>query len=127
MSNTFRRTETVVIDVELEGLDTSIGSSGVKVEIVDDGGSSVIVETVMNELGNQKYRYFWDTSVGYTGYSAWSGYSSFSGSGVPVITSGYSGYSGYSAVIVGIFTTTIKARDLNNHYGEESFKIRVKS
>lgn len=124
MSNTFKRGETAVIDAELVGLDSSI--SDVSIKIDDKDGYPVVYSTAMADKGNQKYRYCWDTSPAYSGYSGWSGYSSFSG-GVSggIITSGYSGYSGYSAYIIGLFTTTIMARDAEAHYGSESFKIRI--
>jgi hypothetical protein len=124
MSNTFRQGESVCIDAELEGLDSSI--SDVKIKIQNTTGYSVVAETAMEELGQQKYRYFWDTRSGYSGSSGWSSYSSYAGvSGGPVTYSGWSGTSGFSAGISGLYDTTITARDANNHLGMESFKIRI--
>ena len=124
MSNTFRQNETVCIDAELEGVDTSI--SNVDITIVTNTGYSVVATAAMDEIGNQKYRYFWDTSAGISGISAWSAWSAYAGvSGGPVTYSGYSGNSGFSTGISGLYTTTITARDSNNHYGYEEFKIRI--
>jgi hypothetical protein len=126
MSNTFRQNETVVVDVELEGVDTSI--SDVDIKIQSSTGYAVVATTAMAEIGNQKYRYFWDTRNGYSGTSGWSAVSAYAGvSGGPVTYSGWSGTSGFSAVISGLYTTTITARDSNNHYGEEVFRIRIGS
>jgi hypothetical protein len=126
MSNTFRQNETVVVDVELEGIDTFIPSSGVAIKIESSTGYTIIPDTEMDNLGNQKYRYFWDTRSGFTGTSGWSSWSAYAGvSGGPVTYSGYSGNSGFSTGISGLYTTTITARDSNNHYGYEEFKIRI--
>ena len=124
MSNTFRQNETVIVDAELEGIDTSI--SDVDIEITTNTGYTVIAATAMAEIGNQKYRYFWDTRNGISGISGWSAYSYYAGvSGGPVTSSGWSGTSSFSGAISGIYTTKITARDANNHYGEEVFRIRV--
>jgi len=131
--NTFRMSETVVIDTELEGVDTSISNVCIEIKsTVPASGVSgwttyypvAVSGTPMEEIGNQKYRYFWDTRVGYSGYfgwSCWSGYATASG----VVYSGWTGISGYSAAVSGMYNVTITARDSNNHYGEEEFKIRI--
>lgn len=131
--NSFRMRETVVIDAELEGVDTSISDVCIEIKsTIPASGISgwtsyypvAVSGTAMEEIGNQKYRYFWDTRVGYSGYfgwSCWSGYPTSSG----VIYSGYTGISGYSSSISGIYNITITARDSNNHLGEEEFKIRI--
>ena len=59
MSNNFKRGESVVIDCELTGLDASISS--VDIDIVDKDGYPIVYSTAMDELGNQKYIYFWNT------------------------------------------------------------------
>lgn len=122
--NTFRLNDTVVVDVELTGLDTTI--SDVNVQIDDIAGYTVVSNSTMTDIGNQRYRYFWDTSSGYSGSSSWSAWSAYPGvSGGPVIYSGWSGTSGYSWAISGIYVATVTASDANNHYGSESFKIRI--
>lgn len=131
--NTYRMSETVVIEAELEGVDTSISDVCIEIKTTTpcsgiSGWTSyypvAVSGTPMEELGNQRYRYFWDTRVGYSGYfgwSCWSGYVTASG----VVWSGYTGISGYSASVSGLYNVTITARDSNNHYGEEEFKIRI--
>lgn len=131
--NTYRMRETVVIEAELEGVDTSISDVCIEIKstIPASGVSGwtsyypiAVSGTTMEDIGNQKYRYFWDTRVGYSGYfgwSCWSGYNTGSG----IVWSGWTGISGYSASVSGLYNVTITARDSNNHYGEEEFKIRI--
>lgn len=126
MSNTFKLNDTVLVEVELTGLDSPIPSSGVTIEINDLSGYTVVPSTQMTAVDNQKYRYFWDTRSGYCGTSSWSAWSAWAGvSGGPVTYSGYSGDSGYSYGISGLYTTTITATDASNHIGSELFKIRI--
>jgi len=124
---TFKMGETVVVETEIEGVDTSI--SDVNISISNSiTGSYAVSGTVMEELGNQRYRYFWDTRIGYSAFSGWSSYSYYtnpSGITFPYIVSGWSGTSGYSVGISGLYTANIAARDSNNHYGTEAFKIRI--
>ena len=61
---TFRMGETVVIEAELESISSSI--SDVNIEIRNSVTNSVAVSgTVMEELGNQKYRYYFDLIPGW--------------------------------------------------------------
>lgn len=127
--NTYRTHETVVIEAELDGVDASI--SDVDIQIYSSvTGSLAVSGTTMEECGNQKYRYFWDTRLGYaeiSGFSGWlSGYSSASGYSGWSGTSGVSsGWSGYSTAVSGLYNCKITARDSNNHWGCEEFKIRI--
>jgi len=131
--STYRMGETVVIEAELEGVDTSISdvSIEIKTTIPASGISGwttyypvAVSGTAMEEIGNQKYRYFWDTRIGYSGYFGWSCWSGFvTGNGV--VWSGYTGISGYSSSVSGLYNATITARDSNSHYGSEEFKIRI--
>jgi hypothetical protein len=122
--NNFKRPETVVIDAQIDGIDSAI--SGVSIQIVDRGNSVVVPLTQMDNLGNQKFRYFFETASGYTGMSGVSSYSCFSGASGYTAWSGYgSGMSGYSSFIVGVFTVILTAGDLKNHIGLEDFNIRV--
>jgi hypothetical protein len=122
--NNFKRPETVVIDAQIDGIDSAI--SGVGIQIVDRGNSVVVPLTQMDNLGNQKFRYFFETASGYTGMSGVSSYSCFSGASGYTAWSGYgSGMSGYSSLIVGVFTVILTAGDLKNHIGLEDFNIRV--
>jgi len=122
MSNTFKRGETVKITTLMRGMDASI--STVEININDINGYPIVYPSQMCDIGNQKFKYYWDNSTPYSGYSGWSGYSSFSGiSGI--VQSGYSGYSGYSAYVSGICTVYFNATDADNHKGTESFKIRI--
>lgn len=123
--NTYRQNETVVIDAELEGIDSSI--SDVDIEIRSSVSNAVAVSgTTMQDLGNQQWRYFWDTRIGYSAFSGWSTYSAYAGiSGGPITYSGWSGICGYSCGISGLYTCKITARDANDRYGEEVFKIRI--
>jgi hypothetical protein len=124
--NTFRMNETVVIDIEIEGIDTSI--SDVNIDIRSSVSNAYAVSGVtMEEIGNQKYRYFWDTRLGYSGTSGWSTYSAYNNPlpGGPIIYSGWSGSSGYSAGVSGLYNVTLTARDSNNHVGYEEFIIRI--
>lgn len=121
--NTFRTGESVVIDAALEGIDTSI--SDVTITIVSaTTGATAISGITMEDEGNQKYRFVWDTRLGYSevsGYSGISAYSTPSG----IIYSGYTTSSGYSADVSGIYIATITARDANDHRGSETFRIRI--
>jgi hypothetical protein len=121
--NTYRMGETVCIEAELEGISTSI--SEVKIGIISTTtGAEVVEETQMEEIGNQKYRYFFDTRLGYSemsGYSGISAYNTASG----IVYSGYTVTSGYSSAISGLYTATITGRDSQDHIGTESFKIRI--
>ena len=123
---TFRMGETVVIEAELESISSSI--SDVNIEIRNSVTNSVAVSgTVMEELGNQKYRYYFDTRLGYSGTSGWSSYSAWANpiQGGPIIYSGWSGTCGYSSSVSGLYTATITGRDSNDHIGTESFKVRI--
>jgi hypothetical protein len=122
----FRLNETVLIEAEMEGIDSSI--SDVDIEIRHSVTDAVAVSgTEMQEAGNQKYKYFWDTRIGYSGFSGWSAYSAYNNPtpGGPVIYSGWSGTCGYSCGVSGLYTAKITARDANDRYGEEVFKIRI--
>jgi len=132
--NTFRMRETVSIEAELEGIDTSISEVSIEIKsTVPASGISgwtsyypvAVSGTAMEELGNQKYRYFWDTRVGYSGYFGWSCWSGYVNSSGYLVYSGWTGISGYSASVSGLYNVTITARDSKNHYGEEEFKIRI--
>jgi hypothetical protein len=123
---TFRLGETVLIECELESINSSI--SDVDIEIRSTTTNSIAVSgTTMEEMGNQKYRYFFDTRNGYSGTSGWSSYSAWANpiQGGPIIYSGWSGTCGYSSAISGLYTATVTARDSNDHIGLESFKIRI--
>lgn len=125
--------ESVCVDAELESLDTSISNVCIEIKstIPASGVSGwtsyypvAVSGTPMEELGNQRYRYVWETRVGYSGsfgWSCWSGYPTASG----VVYSGWTGISGYSAAVSGLYNCTITARDSNNRYGIEEFKIRI--
>ena len=121
--NTFRLNETCVIDCELTGVDTSI--SDVNIQIVSAlTGATAVSGTAMEDLGNQRFRYFWNTRLGYSemsGYTGVSAYTTASG----IVYSGYSVSSGYSSSVSGLYAATITCRDANSHYGEETFRIRI--
>jgi hypothetical protein len=110
--NTFRMNETVVVEVEMTGVDTSISDADITITNAYTG-TTAVSGTTMEDIGNQRYRYFWDTRVGYSEYYTLSG------------AAWVSGTSGYSTAVSGLYTARITARDANNHYGTESFNIRI--
>ena len=59
MSRTFKREETVTIDTEVEGIDAPI--SEVTIKIDGENGSPILEETAITNMGNQEFRYFWNT------------------------------------------------------------------
>jgi hypothetical protein len=122
--NTFKQNETVFIEVELESVNSSI--SDVDITITNSiTGTTVVPKSIMEEEGNQKYSYWWDTRVGYAEYSGFSGWSGSGYSWWSGTSGAFSGWTGYSMAVSGLFTTTVTARDSNNHYGAEVFKIRI--
>lgn len=124
--NTFRMGESVCIDAELEALESSI--SDVTIDIRSSITNAYAVSGItMEEKGNQKYRFVWDTRLGYSGMSGWSTYSAYNNPtpGGPIIYSGWSGSSGYSAGVSGLYNVKITARDANNYTGYEEFRIRI--
>lgn len=123
--NTFKIGETLAIEAELTGLDTSI--SAAQIEINDNiDNTPVIFATTMEETGNQCYRYYFDTRNNYFRHSGFSGWSGTSGSSYWSGTSGaWSGWSGYATSVSGIYTAKITATDSNNHAGIEIFRIRI--
>ena len=59
MGLTYKRTETVVIDSEVDGIEAGIDS--VTIEINHEDGAPITEVTPMDERANQKFRYFWET------------------------------------------------------------------
>ena len=59
MGLTYKRTETVVIDSEVDGIEAGIDS--VSIEINHEDGAPITEVTPMDERANQKFRHFWET------------------------------------------------------------------
>lgn len=121
MSNTYKTGETAIIECEIDGIDSAV--SGVNIEIQDFNNNVAVSGTSMSDLGNQQYRFYWNTASGYSAFSGYTGYSSYSGG----VTSGYSGISGYSCIIDGIYTLNITVTDVKGHIGFEKTQVRVRN
>ncbi len=96
--DTFKIGETVVVDINVEGVDNAIAGAVIRVD--DLGNERLLVDNQsMTDMGNQNYRYLWDTDISISGVSRVS--------------------------IAGIYKTTITATDTQGAKGIERFNIRI--
>jgi hypothetical protein len=122
--NTFQMGETVVIDTELEAVAASISSVDIEIRSSTNSSTIAVSGVEMEDMSNQKYRYYWDTRIGYSSSSGWSAYSSWA-TPSGTVWSGWSGTSGYSVAPSGLYDAKVTARDARDNIGVEYFKIRI--